>query len=191
MHDPRNPIRHDLHIGIAEAGKLAALKGNHTEALRHYREALKLAQSANAPEIFFRHYTQCTLESLERTGSYAEVIAFCEGADAHYAALGTPLAVQARDHASILERLGINRLLSGDIDAAKAALTAARDTSNGTLPISATLLGWLIRGMRPDARRIGDLQRKHDYFTVRPDQVDPGRARPLPDFPTKEPERAL
>lgn len=191
MSSPGKSPQHALHIGIAEAGKLAALNGHHSEALRHYREAMKLAQACAAPEIFFRHYTQCTLESLEKTGAYAEVIAFCEGADAHYAALGTPLAVMARDHASILERLGINRLLSGQAETGKAALVAADQLSQHGLPITATLLGWLVRGLRPDARRISDLQRKHGYFTVRPDQVDASRARPLPEPAKKEPARAL
>jgi len=172
---------HALHVGIAEAGKLAALKGEHAEALRHYREALRLAHAIRAPEVFFRHYTQCVLESLERSGAQDEVIAFCENADDHYRGLATSTALHARDHGALLERLGVALLRRGDADAARATLTRARDRAgDGALPVAETLLGWLARGLTPDRRRLEPLLRKHRYYTVRPDQVDARRARPLP-----------
>ena len=59
-----DPVAFSMHLGIAEAGKVHALAGRHPEALRHYREAIRLAVSSKAPEIFFRHYSQCVLESL-------------------------------------------------------------------------------------------------------------------------------
>ena len=65
---------HEIHLSIAENGKLQALKGNHEAALKGYREAIQLAVSSKAPEVFFRHYTQCVLESLELTGSYDEIV---------------------------------------------------------------------------------------------------------------------
>lgn len=49
---------HTVHLSIAETGKLFALKNNHVQALKHYREAIQLAVSSKAPEVFFRHYTQ-------------------------------------------------------------------------------------------------------------------------------------
>ena len=67
---------HAMHLALAESGREKALRHEHTEALRLYREAMKLAVAAGAPEVFFRYYTQCVLESLERTASYDEVIAF-------------------------------------------------------------------------------------------------------------------
>jgi tetratricopeptide (TPR) repeat protein len=171
---------HELHIGVAEAGKLAALKGDHGEALRHYREAIRMAVSAKAPEVFFRHYTQCTLESLELTGDYAEIIEFCEKADAHYRAIGAATPFQRRDRGSILERLGIVRLKSGDVEAARSTLAAALDVAGpDTLPIAKTVQGWLRRGLSPDLRRLTDLQKRHSYFSVRDGQVDASRARAL------------
>mgnify|MGYP000327251603 CR=1 FL=1 len=173
--------RHDFHFGIAEAGKLAAIKGDHTEALRHYREALKLAQSSKAPEVFFRHYTQCVLESLELTGEYAEILEFCENADAHYQRMPHDTDLHARDHGAILERHGVVAVKSGDTDTGRDALTRAVERAGkGQLPIAETVLGWLKRGMTPDARRLLDVQKKHKYFTVREDQGDPARANPLP-----------
>lgn len=171
---------HELHIGVAEAGKLATLRGDHDEALRHYREAIRVAVSAKAPEVFFRHYTQCTLESLELTGDYAEIIEFCERADAHYRAIGTATPFQRRDRGSILERLGIVRLKSGDVEAARSALAAALDVAGpDTLPIAKTVHGWLSRGLSPDLRRLTDLQKRYNYFSVRDGQVDASRARAL------------
>jgi len=180
---PRPAARgHALHIGIAEAGKLRALAGDHTDALRHYREALRLAQSARAPEVFFRHYTQCVLESLERTGAHGEVIAFCEQALAHYDAQGATLAVHRRDKAALLERLALNRIKAGQGDAAQAPLDAAVTLAAAAdLPVARTVRDWLRRGMRPDPRRISELQAKHGYFAVTADRVEPDRAIALPD----------
>lgn len=172
---------HEIHIGIAEAGKASAIAGDHIEALRHYREALRLAVSSKAPEVFFRHYTQCVLESLELTGAFVEVIEFCRNADAHYQSTGTPSALHARDHGAILERLGIISLKAGDRDAASESLGRAVEIAGkGHLPLAETIFAWIRRGMTPDARRIGEAQKKFNYFTVRPDQLDASRVRPLP-----------
>jgi tetratricopeptide (TPR) repeat protein len=169
-----------LHLSIAETGKLLALKGRHTDALEHYREALRLAVSSRAPEIFFRHYTQCVLESLELTGAYAEVIEFCINADSHYASLGLNSSLHRRDHGSVLERLGLAHLKNGDAEPGQAALEKAHKIAgDGVLPITEEVLGWLKRGFRPDTTRILGSQRKHKYFVVRSGQVDRKRARPI------------
>ncbi|WVM91801.1 hypothetical protein ULG90_18100 [Halopseudomonas pachastrellae] len=44
---------HQLHLGIAEQGKVLALAGRHADALQHYQEALRMAVSSRAPEVFF------------------------------------------------------------------------------------------------------------------------------------------
>jgi tetratricopeptide (TPR) repeat protein len=36
--------KYKLHLGIAEKGKMYAVEGNHKEALRHYKEAIKMTQ---------------------------------------------------------------------------------------------------------------------------------------------------
>lgn len=171
---------HGLHLSIAETGKLMALKGNHTEALHHYREALRLAVSSKAPEVFFRHYTQCVLESLELTNTYDEIIQFCKDADSHYASLGLNSSLHKRDHGSVLERMGLVQLKKGDVDAGRAALEKAQQIAGeGTLPITEEILGWLKRGFSVDTSRILSSQRRHKYFVVRPDQVDRQRAQPI------------
>lgn len=182
---PASTDAHAYHLGVAEAGKCCALKGNHDEALRHYREAIKLAVSARAPEVFFRHYSQCVLESLELTGSYQDVLDYCEKADAFYQTLrqepGNQRQVHARDHGSILERQGLIYAKLGDRKAAFASLEKARQIAGQhTLGLTEQVIGWLQRGLHPDPARLTDAQRKHHYFSVRADQVDARRARPLP-----------
>jgi tetratricopeptide (TPR) repeat protein len=182
---PSGTDTHAYHLGVAEAGKCCALKGDHAEALRHYREAIKLAVSARAPEVFFRHYSQCVLESLELTGSYQEVLAYCEKADQYYQTLeqdsGTQRQIHARDHGSILERQGLIHAKLGDREAAFASLKNARHIAGEkTLALTEQVIGWLQRGLHPDPARLTDAQRKHHYYSVRADQVDARRAQPLP-----------
>ncbi|SEG11188.1 tetratricopeptide repeat protein [Marinobacterium lutimaris] len=175
---------HAYHLGVAEAGKCFALKGDHREALRHYREAMRLAVSASAPEVFFRHYCQCVLESLELTGQFQEVIEYCEKADAYYEQISSqkqaPSQLHGRDHASILERLGLIYAKQGESEAAIACLEKARTLAGSErLALTEQVYGWLRRGMVPDVARLTAAQRKHQYFTVRAEQVDARRARPL------------
>lgn len=183
--------RHELHLGVAEAGKVHALARRHGEALRHYREAMRLAVAAGAPEVFFRHYLQCTLESLELMESHDEVIRLCEEADAHYRRLGHPLPLHKRDHAAILERLGVVRLKAGAAGAEEALRRAVELAGPGGLPLAEEMLGWLDRRLTPTPARLAEAQRRRRYFTVRPDQVDPARARPLPPEAGGGPQSAL
>jgi tetratricopeptide (TPR) repeat protein len=167
-----------MHWSIAESGKLYALKGNHVEALCRYREALRLAVSSKAPEVFFRHYTQCALESLELTGAYDEIIRFCTDADRHYETLALGSSLHHRDHGSVLERLGLVQLKNGNLKAGREALQQAlKIAGKGSLPASEEVLGWLGRGFTVEAPRILQSQRRHKYFVVRPDQVDSQRAK--------------
>lgn len=175
------PTPHVLHLGIAEHGKVRALKGDHTDALRHYREALRLAVSSKAPEVFFRHYTQCVMESLELSGSYQEVIRFCEEADTHYRSLELTSGIYRRDHGTILERMGVVLLKAGERDRGRDVLARAVETAGkGNLPLAEEVLGWITRGYALEPARLYRSQVRHGYFIVRRDRVDPARARPLP-----------
>jgi tetratricopeptide (TPR) repeat protein len=175
-----NPKVHEMHLSIAEHGKVMALKNRHDEALRHYREAIRMAVSCKAPEVFFRHYTQCVLESLELTGSYQEVMEFCQNADLHFEKLNSELQVHKKDHGSVLERWGINALKAGDKALALQQLHAAIERAGkGVLPLTEELMQWLQRGLTVDTSRLLGLQKKHKYFVVRPDQVDQSQARSL------------
>lgn len=173
------------HLGIAEQGKVLALRGEHTQALLHYREAMRLAVRQQAPEVFFRHYLECSIESLEQMGSWPEVLEYCERALAHYRAHPPTTDVARKDLASIHQRQGVVLLKSGQRDAARAALLAALDAlpPGDSLPLASQLLRWLKTGYHLDVARITAEQKRWSYFAVRPEQVDPRIATPLPSHP--------
>lgn len=171
---------HLMHLGLAEQGKIHALKNQHQEALMHYREAIKIAVSLKAPEVFFRHYTQCVVESLERKGSYDEVIQFYQAADEHYQNQQLHAALHHKDHADILQKLGCALLKKGDIDQAKKTFSQAiQMAGEANIALSKELLNWLQRGYSINLTRIEQLQNKHHYFVVRQGQVNEKIARPL------------
>jgi len=175
------PSVHVLHLEIAEAGKMAALSNNHKEALRHYREALRIAGNIHAPGIFQRHYTQCILESLELSLDFESLILICEQACEQFATRDNLHSMQKREYAAMLERLGIARLKQGDRDAALKSLTAARDMAGESpFPVTGQILKWLEREYKPDITRILRLQKQNKYFTVRRGQVDRRRSKALP-----------
>lgn len=68
----------NLHLQIAENGKVLALKGDYKEALRHYKEAMRMCQTADNSEVFLQHYSLCAMESLELMEAHEEIITFCE-----------------------------------------------------------------------------------------------------------------
>jgi tetratricopeptide (TPR) repeat protein len=171
---------HELHLAVAEFGKILALKHQHAQALQHYREAIRMAVSAKAPEVFFRHYSQCVLESLELMGAYGEVIEFCQKADRHYSALTVSLDLHKKDLGSVLERWGINLVKMGEISAAKEKLQRIfADCGPIKFPLAEELIQWLTKGLHVDSSRLLALQKKHQYFVVRADQVNAAKARSL------------
>jgi hypothetical protein len=169
-----------LHLGFAERGKLHALAGDHREALVHYRAAIRMAVERGAPEVFFRHYMECSLESLELTGAYLEVLEYCDRALAHYAAQPPTHELARRDLAHVHLRRGVCLFKLGERERAGEALSAALASGGGPLPLATALSSWLHRGWHCDVARILAEQRRHAYFTVRADQVDPTRALELP-----------
>lgn len=165
---------HALHMGIAEGGKLLALKGRHKQALARYRQALKMAQACNAPQIFPRHYLHCVLDSLELMGSWADAARVAaEAAGAADCGMTSPF--RQRDRACLLERVGLNQLKCGHVEPGRAALEQAL-ALDPSLRLTQQILQWLDRRYCLDAKRITQAQREHNYFTVRADTVDASRA---------------
>ena len=174
--------REALCLGIAEQGKLHALKGRHVEALRHYREALRLASSCADSELFFHHCTQCIMESLELSGSHAAVADYCVRAEDHFAAIETDDVLVRRQRGANFERLAISRLQTGDAGEARELFAIAIDLAGkGALPLSEALLDWLRRGLSVSEARLRSAQQHHRYFVVRKGLVDPAIAVALPD----------
>ena len=94
------------HLSIAEAGERAAVRGDHRTALGHYREAMRLAVSSGAPDVFPRRYLEATMESLELLHEYGSVVAYCELAIEHYREHPPTHPVTWLDLASIHQRHG-------------------------------------------------------------------------------------
>lgn len=172
-----------LHYRIAEHGKVRALAGDHAEALRHYREALRLAGLQGGTEACLRHYAWCVLESLERTDAHGAVISFCEQVEAHYVRTGSESALARVDRAAHLERHGLALVKQGHAAAARERLEAAvKHAGPGQMPVAERVLSWLRSGLHVDARRISLEQERHAYWTVRPGAVRPDIAVALPSF---------
>jgi len=172
---------HIIHLSIAEHGKLCLIKGDVQEALRHFREAIKLSVSAKAPEIFFRHYTHCVLEALEKSGNFDEVEDYCRRADTHYQSLELDSALIRKDHGSTIERLALMLLLKKDSDLAQAEFERAVEIAGeGRLPLAEAMLGWLRRGLAITAERVRQMQNRHEYFQIIKANVNEAIARALP-----------
>lgn len=175
----------NLHYCIAEQGKLYALKGNHKEALRYFKEALRMCQGEPGADIFFQHYSLCAMESLELMQHYNEVIDFCDKC-LDFLVTKTEmeeLPVFQKLKASLLERKGIQYLHLNDKQEAVVSFKQALQIMDKKhLPLSNELLNWVLRGYSISSRQIFDLQNRHHYFTVRKDNVDEKIAMELPEI---------
>ena len=172
-----------LHMGVAEQGKLHAVDGDHATALLYYRRAMHMTMQDGDEEWFFRHYLDCMIESLELTGSFPEVMEYCDKAIALYGDNDPDDPLSVRDLAHLHQRRGIILTKMGELDAAKLALTEAMRlvrSQRQSLPLADRVLRWLSSGLQIDQRRLMDEQIRTIYFTVRHDNVDPERAVKLP-----------
>lgn len=178
-----NETKPNLHLQIAENGKVLALKGEHKEALRHYKEALRMCQTAENPEIFLQHYSLCAMESLELMEAHEEVITFCDKSIDFL----TPKKAERSDElftrylASLWERKGIQLLhLDEKTEAAEAFEMALKEARN--LALSKEFLNWIRRGYAISTKQVRDLQNRHQYFTVRKENVNEKIAIQLPEM---------
>lgn len=175
----------NLHFGVAEKGKIFALQGNHKEALRHYKEALRMCQGLENSDIFFQHYSLCAMESLELMESYQEVIDFCEKTldflDSKEKIDNNPII--EKYIASIIERKGIQYLLLNEKDEAIDAFKDVQKRIDKRLmPLTAELLNWTQRGFTITIKQVREMQKKHHYFTVRKENVNENIAVELPQM---------
>ncbi|MFK7749093.1 MAG: hypothetical protein AB8B65_11930 [Kordia sp.] len=170
-----------LHYRIAERGKMHALDKNYKEALRHYKEAMKLTQQEKDSELFFQHYSQCVMETLELSGAHDQVISFCENYRSFLKDKEQDVLVR-KHNAYVSERQAIQHVLREEQDEAKALLQdIQKDLGRGKQPITDELLGWLQRGYKVNRDQLTRLQKKHNYFIVRKESVNPKIAMDLPE----------
>lgn len=175
----------NIHFGVAEKGKIFAVQGNHKEALRHYKEALRMCQTVPNADIFFQHYSLCAMESLELMKSYNEVIEFCDKCldflDTKPELENHPVFQKFK--ASLWERKGIQFLyMEEKEEAVDAFKEAQKNIDRKHLPLTTDLLNWALRGFAISPKQIQDTQKKHHYFTVRKDNVNETIAVELPEM---------
>jgi tetratricopeptide (TPR) repeat protein len=175
----------NLHYNIAEQGKVYATKGNHKEALRHYKEALRMSQQVPKSDIFFQHYSQCAMESLEQMEAYNEVIIFC---DKCIDFMETKDDLQAHPIfikylASLWERKAIQYLFLNEKEQAIEAFEQAIDVIKPhKLPLAQELHNWCKRGYTISKQQIEGLLKKNQYHTVRKENVNIQIALELPEM---------
>lgn len=170
-----------LHYRIAEKGKMYALEKNYKEALRHYREAMRLTQQENENELFYQYYSQCVMESLELSGAYDQVISFCENYRTFLEDKEEDVLVK-KHKAFIGERQAIQHVLKGEFTEAKLLLISIqKDLGRGKQPLTDELLNWLHKGYTVQHEQLRRLQNKYDYFIVRKESVHPEIAMDLPE----------
>jgi tetratricopeptide (TPR) repeat protein len=175
----------NLHLQIAENGKVLALKGEHKEALRHYKEAMRMCQTVENSEVFLQHYSLCAMESLELMEAHAEVITYC---DKSIDFLTPKKATRTDDWfrknlASLWERKAIQCIyLDEKSEAIEAFEEALKEAKDFPMPLSKELLNWLRRGYVIAPKQVRDLQKRHHYFTVRKENVNPKIAVQLPEM---------
>ncbi|MDH5670849.1 MAG: hypothetical protein OEZ06_01810 [Myxococcales bacterium] len=158
------------HLQVAEVGKRAALRGDHAEALRSYREAMRMAVQSRSPEAFFRHYLEASLESLELMGDFDSVLEYCGRAIDHYAKTPPSNDLAWLDLASVYQRRGVVLCKVGNTAAATEAFDAALRQAQrigATLELSQRLRGWIARGLTLTPERVLQEQRRLRYFSVR------------------------
>jgi tetratricopeptide (TPR) repeat protein len=163
------------HLQVAESGRQAALRGDHLSALRHYREAMVMAVTAGDPEVFFRHYLEATLESLELMKAFDDVLAYCERALQHYSDHPPQHELAQLDLAAIHQRRGVVLLKTGQTDQARAALVCAvevADRIGASLDLGRLLLRWLSRGLVVSPERVLKEQQRLGYFSMRAQPPD-------------------
>lgn len=171
-----------MHFRIVEQGKIYSLEGNYGEALRHYREGIRMCQEEVGADFFFQHYSQCAMEALELSGAHEEVISFCEKTRDFLADKIENSDYAKKYYAQLLEREAIQFLLMEEPKEAISLLKEAHQlVGMKTHPISDQLLNWAQRGYTINAKQINELQEKNNYFIVRRENVNPKIAVQLPE----------
>lgn len=181
MNATENTTQH-FHFRIVEQGKIHSLNQNFGEALRHFREGIKMCQKESGSDLFFQHYSQCAMEALELSGAHEEVISFCEKTRDFLDESAEDSDYLKRYYGSILEREGIQHLLIEEREEAIELFKEAQQVAGKMAqPLTNELLNWTQRGYTITSKQIRDSQKKHNYFVIRKESVNPKIAVQLPE----------
>jgi len=176
----------NLHLGIAEQGKVYAVEGHHKMALLYYQTAISMTVGAGDPELFFRTYLESALESMEHLGMYDEVLDYCNRALELYEETPPPNEFARFDFAHIHQKKGIVLFKMGRNEEAKTYLQKAISlirAEKGKFPLSDKMLRWIQMGYHLDEQRILKEQYQLNYFSVNKANVQPALAVRLPNEP--------
>lgn len=173
-----------LHMGVAEQGKIYAVKGNHKMALVYFQTAINMTVQAGDPELFFRLYLESALESMEHLGLFEDVLDYCNRAIQLYEDNPPPNEFARLDFANIHQRKGIILFKMNQKEEAKTFLKKAIDLikkEKGRLPLAEKVLRWILIGFHIDDNRILTEQKATKYFTVTKENIRPEAAIKLPN----------
>ena len=171
-----------LHYNIAEQGKVYTIEGDFNEALRHYREAIRMAQTQEDSEVFFQHYSQCVMETLEISGAYNQVVSYCERYLEFLKTKSNDDFLVKKHQAVILEKKGIQHIYLGENDLAKSCLEEAQQiVGRGKQKLTDELLGWLQRGYSIGIDKLKQSLHVHKYFVIRKEDLQYDKCFKLPD----------
>lgn len=176
-----------LHFCVAEKGKCLALDGRYSEAIRHLGQAIRMLQGQPSADIFFQHYSLCVMEVYELMGEHEEVITMCD----HYINFLQENPRNQTPHyyrflGALWERRALQCLFLGrDREAAESLNMALKHIPDA--PIVQTLLKWFSKKYNLNRKQIAELQKKHGYFIIAKETVNPHLAIPLPQtVPTRK-----
>ncbi len=178
-------LQNNLHFSVAEKGKVFALAGNQKEALRHYKEALRMCQNLPSADIFFQHYSLCAMESLELMEAHNEVIEFCnkclEFLDSKVPERENEILNKYK--ASLWERIGVQYLyLNEKQEAQEAFIKATVFFDKKRMSLTNELQNWISRGYMIAKTQLKNVLQKHNYYSVRKDSVNESIAIELPEM---------
>jgi len=170
-----------VHVAIAEQGKLHALQAQHPKAMQYYKHAMQMALQAEDDPQYVNHYLGCLLESLEHTGKYADIIAYCDKMIERGQLIASK-DFELESLSMLYLRKGIILLKAGQLEEGLSALDAAIETRSGKGPeLAQTLLFMHNSGLKLNMERIEAEQQRTGYFMVEAGQVKAEIAMALPD----------
>jgi tetratricopeptide (TPR) repeat protein len=178
MQDTGN--KYMLHLRIAEKGKMYCLEGNYRQALRHFKEAIRMTQHQPGGDVFFQHYTQCVMETLELSGANDEVISYCEKFLDFLEEKEEQTAMARAYRNVILEKMAIQYVIKNEKEEALDLLKQI-NTKEVNLPVAKELLNWVSRGYTVSPKQLKDLLKKHLYYIIRSEKINPAIAMELPE----------
>ena len=143
----------------------------------------QVSGNTNEHRILSRYFAECALESFEHMQDFESVLSYCEQAVSHYDANPPEGIVAWKDLASIYQRQTVIYLKIEQHDHAEGSANLASDIAKAhslKLPIIDSINNWLRTRLHIDNRRLEELLKQKNYYSVTRATVDPSKATALP-----------